>query len=151
MMMNMMMMIIRGPVCRTLRSWIQKQEPHAEHHFANFCWGTADLEVNLLALEEGTDGLYCCPGYPSVCGAVAKSSWIFPVVKLFCSYSLLNKSQRRTLWTLSLTHWVTHFLTIFASFDIFDNFDNFLKIFDNFLSFWICFTMTMIILETCSL
>ena len=51
---------------RIFSGYLQKQEPHAEHHFANFCWGTADLEVNLLALEEGTDGLYCCPGYPSV-------------------------------------------------------------------------------------
>ena len=42
--------------------------------FCQFLLGTADLEVNLLALEEGTDGLYCCPGYLSVCGAVAKSS-----------------------------------------------------------------------------
>ena len=70
----------KTPVCIgqtfTLTSPKTEQEPDAEHHFTSF-WGTADLEVNLFALKEETDGLFwtytVVQGTPSVCGAVAKS------------------------------------------------------------------------------
>ena len=54
---------------------MQNQEPHAEHHFANFFGGSVDFEVNFWALK--TDGLFLsytvvqCT--PSVCDALAKS------------------------------------------------------------------------------
>ena len=60
-----------------MKSQMQNQEPHAEHHFAKKLGVTADFEVNFLAPEEGTDGLFLSytvvQGTPSVCDALAKS------------------------------------------------------------------------------
>ena len=59
------------------------EEPHAEPGAAcrtpccQFFGGSADFEVNLLALKEETDGLFwsytVVQGTPSVCGFVTKS------------------------------------------------------------------------------
>ena len=87
------------------------EEPHVEPGAAcrtpccQFFGGSADFEVNLLALKEETDGLFwsytVVQGTPSVCGSVAKSINEFSSGRV-CCLVLVHITQRVTITTRAL-------------------------------------------------